>query len=209
MTEFLAGFPGLLALAIAAVVLFAESGLLIGVVLPGSGTVLALGWLAGNGALPVWAAALVASAATIAGCQHGYFRGAHPGALNRRLVERVGEARLARIESALDGRAGPTTALCQCFAVVRTLVPRLAARCGMRRLHFTACNTPVGICWGTGLTLLGAFSGDAYAQVQAAVGLLGLPLVALAAVVVGLVWWFRRRRSSTSDIAGRGVRRWR
>ncbi|MEB3368800.1 DedA family protein [Saccharopolyspora mangrovi] len=194
MTEFLAGFPGLLALAIAAVVLFAESGLLIGVFLPGSGTVLALGWLAGHGALPVWAAALVASAATIAGCQHGYFRGAHPGVLNRRLAERVGEARMKRVESALDGRAGRTTAICQCFAVVRTLVPRLAARSGMPHLHFTACNAPVGAVWGTGLALLGAYSGEAYERVQTATGLLGLPLVALAALVLGLVWWSRRRR---------------
>jgi membrane-associated protein len=199
VTEFLAGFPGLLALAIAAAVLFAESGLLIGVFLPGSGTVLALGWLAGQGALPVWAAALTASVATIAGCQHGFFRGAHPGALNRRLVDRVGEQRVKRIESAMDGRAKPTTAISQCFAVVRTLVPRLAGRSGMPHLHFTACNVPVGAFWGIGLTLLGAWSGEAYTRVHTAVGLLGLPLVALAAVVLGLVWWFRRRRDFSGN----------
>ncbi|SFS43417.1 DedA family protein [Saccharopolyspora flava] len=194
MTEFLAGFPGLLALAVAAAVLFAESGLLIGVFLPGSGTVLALGWLAGHGALPVWAAALGASAATILGCQHGFYRGSHPGALNRRLVERVGETRMKRVESALDGRAGRTAAVSQCFAVVRTLVPRLAARSGMPHLRFTACNTPVGLLWGTGLTLLGAYSGDAYDHVRTAVGLLGVPLLALAALVLALLWWSRRRR---------------
>lgn len=199
MTEFLAGFPGLLALAVAAVVLFAESGLLIGVFLPGSGTVLALGWLAGHGALPVWAAAVVASAATIAGCQHGFFRGSHPGALNRRLVDRVGERRLKRVESAMGGRAKPTTAISQCFAVVRTLVPRLAGRAGMPYLHFTACNTPVGALWATALTLLGAYSGEAYTRVHTAAGLLGFPLVAVAALIFALFWWSRRRRDLRGD----------
>lgn len=199
MTEFLAGFPGLLALVIAGVVLFAESGLLIGVFLPGAGTVLALGWLAGQGVLPVWAAALVASLATIAGCQHGFLRGAHPGALNRRLVERVGEQRMKRVESALDGRAEPTAAISQCFAVVRTLVPRLAGRTGMSHLHFTACNTPVGVAWGSGLALLGAFSGEAYARVQVAAGLFGLPLLALAAAVLVLIWWTRGTRARRAE----------
>ncbi|GAB3677011.1 DedA family protein [Saccharopolyspora tripterygii] len=207
MTEFLAGFPGLPALAIAGVVLFAESGLLIGVFLPGAGTVLALGWIAGQGALPVWSAALVASLATIAGCQHGFLRGAHPGALNRRLVDRVGEQRMQRVESALDGRAEPTAAISQCFAVVRTLVPRLAGRAGMSHPRFTACNAPVGAAWGTGLAVLGAFSGEAYARVQAAAGLFGLPLLALAAAVLALLWWTRRRRTSGTRTEPERVRR--
>ncbi|SDX45551.1 membrane-associated protein [Saccharopolyspora shandongensis] len=194
MTDFLAGIPGPLALVVVAVLLFAESGLLIGVFLPGSGTVLALGWLAGQGVVEVWLAAISAFGATALGCQHGYFRGRRDGLLRRQLVKRFGEQRFARAESALDGRAELTVAASQCFAVVRTLVPRLAGHAKVTHLRFTICNVPVAAAWATTLVLLGAWSGEAYEQVQSTVGLLGLPLLGIAAVLVLAVWWLRRRK---------------
>ncbi|MGI8308544.1 DedA family protein [Saccharopolyspora sp. ASAGF58] len=194
MTDLLAGIPGPLALAVAVALLFAESGLLIGVFLPGSATVLALGWLAGHGVVEVWVAAISAFGATASGCQHGYYRGRRDGLLRRQLVKRFGEQRFARAESALDGRAKSTVAASQCFAVVRTLVPRIAGRTSMTHLRFTICNVPVAAAWATTLVLLGAWSGAAYEQVEAAAGLLGLPLLGIAALIVLAVWWLRRRK---------------
>ncbi|MGP4015374.1 DedA family protein [Saccharopolyspora sp. 5N708] len=194
MTDFLAGIPGPVALVAAVALLFAESGLLIGVFLPGSGTVLALGWLAGHGVVEVWVAAVGAFLATASGCQHGYFRGRHDGLLRRHLVKRLGEQRFARLESALDGRAEVTVVVSQCFAVVRTLVPRLAGRCEMTHLRFTICNVPVAAAWATTLVLLGAWSGAAYERVQTVVGLAGLPLLTIAALIALAVWWIRRKR---------------
>lgn len=173
--------------------LFAESGLLIGVFLPGAGTVLALGWLAGHDVVEVWTAAVSAFGATVVGSQHGYFRGRRDGLLRRRLVKRLGERRFGRVESALDGRAEATVAASQCFAVVRTLVPRLAGRAKMSHLRFTICNVPVAAGWATALVLLGAWSGAAYEQVEAVVGFMGLPLLAIAALIALAVWRLRRR----------------
>ncbi|MCI2424301.1 hypothetical protein MOQ72_43605 [Saccharopolyspora sp. K220] len=194
MTDFLAGIPGPLAVVAVVALLFAESGLLIGVFLPGSGAVLAFGWLAGHGVVDVWVAAVSAFAATASGCQHGYFRGRRDGLLRRQLVQRLGEQRLARVESALDGRAEVTVAASQCFAVVRTLVPRLAGRAEMTHLRFTVCNVPVAAAWATTLVLLGAWSGAAYERVQTIVGFMGLPLLGIAALIVLAAWWIRRRK---------------
>jgi membrane-associated protein len=205
MTDFLAGIPGPLALVVAVVLLFAESGLVVGAFLPGSPTVLALGWLAGQGFLEVWAAAVSAFGATALGCQHGYFRGRRDGPLRRRLIERVGEQRLARMESSLDGRAEVTVAASQCFAVVRTLVPRLAARSGMSHLRFTICNAPVAAAWATTLVLLGAWSGAAYERVQTVVGFMGLPLLGGVALLALATWWIRRGK----DVVSASGRRWR
>ncbi|KAA5833482.1 VTT domain-containing protein [Saccharopolyspora hirsuta] len=193
MSEFLAGIPGPLALIAAAAVLFAESGLVVGVFLPGTGTVLALGLLAGQGVVEVWLAAVCASAATALGCQHSFYRGRRGGLLRRELVKRFGEERLTRLESSLDGRAEVTVAVSQCFAAVRTLVPRLAARTDMTHLRFTLCNLPVAITWATTLVLLGAWSGDAYERVETLAGLAGLPVLAVAAAVALGIWWLRRR----------------
>ncbi|GAA0525071.1 hypothetical protein GCM10011581_14990 [Saccharopolyspora subtropica] len=193
MTDFLAGVPAPLALVAAVVLLFAESGLLVGVFLPGSGTVLALGWLAGQGVVEVWVAAVSAFGATALGCQHGFLRGRSLGPVQRHLVRRVGEERLARLESAMDGRAAVAVSTSQCFAVVRTLVPRLAGHSGMSHLRFTACNAPAAAAWATTLVLLGAWSGAAYEQVQTVVGVAGMPLLAVAALVAFAVWRLRRR----------------
>ncbi|RKT85140.1 membrane-associated protein [Saccharopolyspora antimicrobica] len=193
MTEFLAGIPGPLALIAAMAVLFAESGLLIGVFLPGTGTVLAIGLLAGGGVVEVWLAAVCASTATALGCQHSFYRGRRGGLLRREMVKRLGEQRVARLESSLDGRAEVTVAVSQCFAAVRTLVPRLAARTEMSHLRFTLCNLPVAIAWATTLVLLGAWSGDAYDRVETIAGLAGLPVLLLAAAVAVTIWWLRRK----------------
>ncbi|MER7080690.1 membrane-associated protein [Saccharopolyspora kobensis] len=193
MTELLAGIPGPLALIAAMAVLFAESGLLIGVFLPGTGTVLAIGLLAGSGVVEVWLAAACASAATALGCQHSFYRGRRGGLLRREVVKRLGEQRMALLESSLDGRAEVTVAVSQCFAAVRTLVPRLAARTEMSQLRFTLCNLPVAIAWATTLVLLGAWSGEAYDRVETIAGLAGLPVLLLAAAVAVTIWWLRRR----------------
>ncbi|MGW1676863.1 DedA family protein [Saccharopolyspora sp. NPDC002376] len=191
MTDFLAGIPGSLALIASALVLFAESGLLIGVFLPGTGTVLALGWLAGQGVVSVWLAAVCAASATALGCQHGFYRGRRGSLLRRELVKRLGEQRFERLVSVLDSRAEVTVSVSQCFAAVRTLVPRLAARTHMTHVRFTLCNLPVAITWATTLVLLGAWSGDAYDRVQAIAGLAGLPVLAVAAAVALTIWWLR------------------
>ncbi|MER7014387.1 DedA family protein [Saccharopolyspora sp. NPDC000359] len=193
MSEYLAGIPGPLALIAAVVVLFLESGMVVGLFLPGTGTVLALGLLAGQGVVEVWLAAVCASAATALGCQHSFYRGRRNGLVRRELVKRLGEARLVRLESALDGRTEVTVAVSQCFAAVRTLVPRLAARTGMTRLRFTLCNLPVATAWATTLVLLGAWSGEAYDSVESIAGLAGLPVLAVAAAVALWIWWLRRR----------------
>ncbi|MER5390122.1 VTT domain-containing protein [Saccharopolyspora sp. NPDC002686] len=193
MTDFLSGIPGPVALIAGVLVLFAESGLVIGVFLPGTGTVLALGWLAGQGVAPVWLAAVCAASATALGCQHGFYRGRRGSLLRRELVKRLGEQRFERLVSALDSRAEVTVSVSQCFAAVRTLVPRLAARTRMTHLRFTLCNLPVAITWATTLVLLGAWSGDAYERVEAIAGLAGLPVVGIAAAVALTVWWLRRR----------------
>nr|WP_218888715.1 VTT domain-containing protein [Saccharopolyspora hordei] len=190
------------------VVLFAESGFVVGLFLPGTGTVLALGLLAGSGVVQVWLAAVCASAATALGCQHSFHRGRRGGLVRRELVKRVGEERLTRVESSLEGRAEVTVAVSQCFAAVRTLVPRLAARTGMTRLRFTLCNLPVAIAWATTLVLLGALSGDAYELVETVAGLAGLPVLAVAAAIALAVWWVRRRARATApdgdEVSSRG-----
>ena len=61
---------------VVAVMLLAESGLIIGLVLPGSSLVLGFGVLAGAGLVPLPVAALTVSAATVGGAALGHHRAA-------------------------------------------------------------------------------------------------------------------------------------
>jgi hypothetical protein len=72
--------PALAALLLVALVLLAEAGLLIGVVLPAASLVLGLGVLAGAGLLPLWAAAATAASATVVGAALGHRAAPRDGA---------------------------------------------------------------------------------------------------------------------------------
>ncbi|MER7435975.1 hypothetical protein ABT341_14795, partial [Pseudonocardia alni] len=82
----LAGELGTGLLVVAAVALVVESGLLIGVVLPGISVTVGLGVLAGTGTVPGVAAGLTAAVAGAAGPSVGYWRGRRggPAALHSR-----------------------------------------------------------------------------------------------------------------------------
>ncbi|EQD82300.1 membrane-associated protein [Saccharopolyspora erythraea NRRL 2338] len=206
MIELLSAVPAQLLLAVVAVELMAESGLLVGVFLPGSPLVLALGFLAGQGVVEVWAAIPTVAAASALGGQHGFLRGRRRGGpLEQRVTARLGERRARRLDAALEGRAEVAVAVAQCFGVVRTLVPRLAARSGLSHARFTACNVPMAVVWASALVLLGAWSGAAYERVESVVGLMGLPLVAAAAAIVLVVQLIRRRRAARAASDSPGV----
>ncbi|MCP2164082.1 DedA family protein [Goodfellowiella coeruleoviolacea] len=196
---FLVGLPAPVVLGLIGLLLMAESGLLIGVVLPGASTVLTLGLFARLGVVPLFAAVVTAVLATTIGSHAGFVRGQRRGQSGRggwvdRLVERrLGPDRQERLLSLLRRRARVAVAVGQCLGVVRTLVPRLAGRAGVPYPRFALCNVPAAVLWGGGLVVLGYLAGAAYQQVEDVVGLLGLPLLVVVAVAV-LAWRLVRRR---------------
>jgi membrane-associated protein len=195
MTDLLSGIPDSLVLAVMAVILLAESGLLVGVFLPGATLVLAVGFLVRHGVVDVGPAIVTGAVASALGCQVGYLRGRGPDRwLGRQVAARLGQDRVRRVLSSLDRRAELTIAVCQCFGVVRTLVPRLAGRAGVSRMRFAVFNVPMAFAWASALVLLGYLSGSAYEQVRALVGLAGLPVVASVLIIAWIVRRLRRAR---------------
>ncbi|MCX2733159.1 VTT domain-containing protein [Saccharopolyspora sp. NFXS83] len=211
MIEFLSGLPVHGLFVVAVVVLAMESGSPIGLFLPGSPTLLALGLLSRQGVTNPWAAVLVAGAASALGCQWGFLRARRlrlldreagsadlldpPNRLERKLIRRIGTERVRRLLTFLDRRAAATVVSGQFFSVVRTLMPRLAGRAGVSHRRFSFVNVPAAFVWAALLVTLGRIAGAAFDQVSSAVGLAGLPVVLVAAVVGSIVLVVRRRRS--------------
>jgi membrane protein DedA with SNARE-associated domain len=62
---------------------------------------------------------------------------------------------------------------------VRTVVPIVAARTGIRHGQFIAADAPTALGWASLFVGLGHLAGSALDQVRVAVGVVGLPLVLL------------------------------
>ncbi|MEV5953372.1 DedA family protein [Streptomyces sp. NPDC051987] len=191
------------------VVMFAETGLLVGFFLPGDSLLFTAGLLctgSAHGGLHLSLGPLLVAAATgaLAGAQCGYLIGRKAGGtlLARSRSRRLHEG-VTRAEEYLD-RYGHAKAivLARFVPVVRTVLNPMAGALEVPVRTFTRWQIVGGLVWSLGLTLAGYALGSSIPNVDRYL----LPLVALI-VVVSLVpvlaEVYRGRRAATSE-EGRG-----
>ncbi len=150
---------GLLAVAL---IIFAESGLLLGFFLPGDTLLLTAGLFAGQGKLPLgWLLVTVIIAAVI-GYQVGYSIGQRIGP---RLFKRQDgilfrEDYVARTRAFLNKYGAMTIVLARFIAHVRTFISVIAGAGQMNRRAYLLYNIVGAVLWGAGVTLLGYVLGS-------------------------------------------------
>lgn len=153
-------------LLVTALVIFAESGLLVGFFLPGDSLLFVAGLLssaAGGHRLPnIGIVIPVICLAAIAGDQVGYLFGRRVGGtLFQRPQSRLfNPANVDRAQRFLDQYGAKAIVLARFVPVVRTFTPIVA---GVGRMHyrtFVTYNIVGGILWGAGVTLAGYFLGE-------------------------------------------------
>jgi membrane-associated protein len=168
------------------VIMFAETGLLIGFFLPGDSLLFTAGLLCTTKAhstvhLSLPAVLVAASAGALLGAQTGYLLGRRAGppllAEQRRPRLRQG---LARGHDALE-RYGPGKAvvLARFIPVVRTVVNPLAGMLGVPARTFTVWQVAGGLVWSLGVTLAGYALGSHIPNVDHYL----LPIVAVVIVL--------------------------
>lgn len=140
---------------------FAESGLLIGILLPGDSLLFAAGLLAAGGLLEFPPLVVTVIGAAILGDTVGYWFGKNVGSnLFRRedsvLFKKEYVTRTERFYRKYGGRA---VLLARFVPIVRTLAPILAGVGKMRYSTFVSYNAVGGLLWGAGMTALGFFLG--------------------------------------------------
>lgn len=145
-----------------AIIIFAESGILIGIFFPGDSLLFAAGLLSAGGFLaPVPLIAFVVTAA-IVGDSVGYWFGAKVGpALARREDSRFFKQEyLKRTELFYQKYGGRAVVLARFMPIVRTLAPVLAGAGSMKYGTFLFYNILGGFIWGAGMVSLGYFLGS-------------------------------------------------
>lgn len=179
--------PCWLLLLVAGVVIAAETGLLLGAVLPGASAVLALGLLSHAGVVAPFPAAETAALAAVVGAHIGYGLGGRGDLPSGNVFRHP-----ARRAVTLFSRVGPAAVFLGQWTVgVRTLTPRLARRCGMPYHRFATYSAPTAAFWGAGLVVVGSLAGNLSAPVLRWLGY-GPPVVLVVLVTV-TVWRHRER----------------
>lgn len=145
-----------------ALIIFAESGLLIGFFLPGDTLLFGAGLAASQGELSLpWLIAAVVLAAII-GDNVGYSIGRRTGhrIFNKKDGILFKQEYLEKSEKFYEAHGGKTIILARFTPIVRTFAPVVAGASKMTRQRFFAFNVLGGILWGAGMPLLGYFIGS-------------------------------------------------
>src|SRR4029078_4028448 len=149
---------GLLAVAL---IIFAESGILLGFFLPGDSLLLAAGLFAGQGKLDIGIMLAVVVIAAIAGYQVGYMFGekAGPKLFKRKDGLLFREDYIVKTNRFFKKYDGVTVVLARFVAHVRTFVSVIAGAAQMDKRKYLAYNIIGAVLWGGGITLFGYWLG--------------------------------------------------
>ena len=186
------------------VILFAETGLLIGFFLPGD-TLLALaGAFAALPAsdsrhLPLAALLVGCPIAAILGAQVGYLIGVRGGHLLAKPGSTFAHS-ITRIEPLLDRfGAGWAVFLCRFIPVLRTFMNPAAGIIEMPVRRFTAANMLGGLVWPISILLAGYYAGEKLHIEKYVLPVVALAVAATIASVAFELWRNHRRRSRDSE----------
>ncbi|WBB73923.1 VTT domain-containing protein [Micromonospora sp. WMMD1128] len=185
-------------------IVFAESGLLIGLFLPGDSLLFTAGLLVADGRYlhqPLWLVCLLAAVAAVIGDQAGYLFGKRVGpSLFRRPNSRLFKQENVRRADAFFARYGARSIVLARFVpIVRTFTPVIA---GVSRMHYRAFVTYSvlgGVLWGTGVTVLGYFLGQ-ISFVASHIELILIAIVLISVLPIGIQLLRSRHRSATASV---------
>jgi membrane-associated protein len=185
------GFLGLL------LVIFAECGLLIGLVFPGDSLLFIAGLLIADDTLsePLWLACIALWIAAVAGNIVGYGIGRRAGpAVFARPNSRIFKQEyVARTSEFFDKHGGRAIVLARFVPIVRTLITFLAGSAKMNLRSYTIYSMIGALLWAVGVTVLGHQLGSVdFVREHVEPILLGVVLLSLLPVFVHLA---RERRA--------------
>ena len=145
-----------------ALIIFAESGLLFGIFLPGDSLLFAAGLLAAGGFFAVQPLMILVIIAAILGDSVGYWFGTKAGEslFNREDSRFFKQEYLERTTRFYETYGGRAVILARFVPIVRTIAPVLAGVGSMRYRTFLSYNIVGGVLWGASMTLLGYFLGS-------------------------------------------------
>lgn len=191
------------------VIVFAETGLLIGFFLPGDSLLITAGLFAARGDFDIVTLNLTLIAAAIIGDATGYWIG-----------RRTGQALYSRPDSLLFRRehlritheyyerhGGKTIVIARFIPIVRTFAPVVAGVAEMGYRNFAVYNVAGGILWVTSMTLGGYLLGSLIPDIESRIHIVVAVVIFLSLLPPGIAWLraviAKRRQETDSRIQPR------
>jgi membrane-associated protein len=152
---------GWLGYALLAGIVFAETGLLVGLFLPGDSLLFTVGVVAGAGELDIFRISLLLTVASVLGDQSGFFLGFRTGPriFSRQDSLVFKQEYIARTMKFYERHGGKTLIYAKFVPIVRTFAPFMAGVGKMRYFRFLSFNVFGGIGWVLSMTLAGYYLG--------------------------------------------------
>ena len=152
---------GWLGYALLAGIVFAETGLLFGLFLPGDSLLFTVGVVAGAGKLDIVSICALLATVSVAGDQSGYFLGYRTGPRIFRRPDSLlfKQEYVKRTQAFYEKHGGKTLIYAKFVPIVRTFAPFMAGVGRMRYARFLSFNVFGGIGWVLSMTLAGFYLG--------------------------------------------------
>jgi membrane-associated protein len=185
-----AGYVGL------TIIIFAETGLLVGFFLPGDSLLVTAGLLAADPAfgLNVWLLGLILTVAAIVGDTVGYHVGkaTGPRIFTREDSLFFHKDHLLKAQAFYEKHGGKTIIIARFMPIVRTFAPVVAGVGQMRYASFLAYNVVGGVLWIWSMLITGYVLAKTVPGVARHVEKVILVVVFLS-ILPGIIAWWRNR----------------
>ncbi|MBC8042472.1 MAG: VTT domain-containing protein [Rhizobacter sp.] len=183
------------------IVIFCETGLLVGFFLPGDALLITVGLVASRGSLNFIEANLVMILAAVLGDSAGYFIGKQ---LGTPLFERKESAffrkdYLLQTKAFYEKHGGKTVFFGRFMPVVRSFVTTVAGIAGMRYQTFALFSISGAACWMLTFTSLGYLVGNTFPQLYDYINAVILVFLLLIPLSVPYHIWKRNRDLAKSE----------
>jgi membrane-associated protein len=181
------------------VIVFAETGLMVGFFLPGDSLLVTAGVFAAAGKLNIWTLNILLAAAAIVGDTVGYWVGRQAGpALFKRPKSRFFHPEhLRRAHDFYEKHGGKTIILARFMPIVRTFAPVVAGMGRMNYRRFVSFNVFGGLLWVLSMTLIGYFLGH-FAWVRRNIEIVILIVIFLS-ILPGIIAYVREKSKSRQN----------
>ena len=181
------------------VIIFVETGLLVGFFLPGDSLLVTAGIVAAAGTLDLATLLIVAFLCAVAGDQVGYQIGRVAGLTLYRRPDSF-FFRRKHLERARDfyAKHGPKTiVLARFIPIIRTFAPTVAGAAQMRYTTFVFYNVAGGFLWVFSMVLAGYFLGRSFPAVIDYLHWI-IAIVVFLSILPGVIEIWRNRRAKAA-----------
>ena len=193
-----AGYVGL------TIIVFVETGLLVGFFLPGDSLLVSAGLLAAQPefGLNVYALGVLLSAAAIFGDTVGYHIGkaTGPRIFTREDSLLFNKKHLYRAQAFYEKHGGKTIVIARFMPIIRTFAPVVAGVGMMRYRDFIFYNVLGGLLWVWSMLFTGYFLGRYVPGIDKHIELIIIVVVFLS-ILPGIISWWNERRKARAAAA--------